>query len=151
VWLIDQLAEERIGEAQRAGAFDDLPGSGQPLSLEDDSAVSAELRTAYRLLKNAGYLPPELELRREIADTRQLLALAEQSEERASHSRRLRYLMTRLGIGRAAPANLQTEQAYFDRLCEKLERRARQESEPDLRSEGGSAGSTVPRRREVAR
>ena len=121
MWLIDQLAEQRIGEAQREGAFDDLPGSGEPLKLDDDSAVPVEQRTAYRLLKNAGYLPPELELRREIADTRQLLALAEQAEERAGLSRRLRYLMTRLGLGRTGPAHLQTEQAYFERVCEKLE------------------------------
>jgi hypothetical protein len=123
VWLIDQLAEERIAEARREGAFDDLPGAGRPLQLDDDSAVPAELRTAYRLLKNAGYMPPELELRREIADTWQLLALAEHAEERDSHSRRLRYLMIRLGVGRTGPANLQTEQAYFERLCEKLESR----------------------------
>jgi len=93
MWLIDQLAEQRIREAAGQGAFDDLTGAGQPLSLDDDVAVPAELRAAYRLLKNAGYLPPELQLRRDIVEAEQLLALAEQAEERASHSRRLRYLM----------------------------------------------------------
>ncbi len=120
MWLIDQLAEQRIRAAAGQGAFDNLPGAGQPLSLDDDAAVPAELRTAYRLLKNAGYLPPELQLRRDIAEAEQLLALAEQAEERASHSRRLRYLMMRLNLTRLAPVNLQTEHAYFDRLCEKL-------------------------------
>jgi hypothetical protein len=124
MWLIDQLAEQRIREAEREGAFDNLPGTGQPLQLDDDSAVPAELRTAYRLLKNAGYLPPELQLRREIADVGELLVAAERAEERAHHARRLRYLMSRLGLGRSAPVNLQTEQAYFDRLCEKLARGA---------------------------
>ena len=120
MWLIDQLAEQRIREATVQGAFDALPGAGQPLSLDDDAAVPAELRTAYRLLKNAGYLPPELQLRRNIAEAEQLLALAEQAEERADHSRRLRHLMMRLNLTRLAPVNLQTEHAYFDRLCEKL-------------------------------
>ena len=120
MWLIDQLAEQRIHEAAGQGAFDDLPGAGQPLSLDDDAAVPAELRTAYRLLKNAGYLPPELQLRRDIAAAEQLLALAEQAEERADHARRLRYLMVRLNLTRLAPVNLQTEHAYFERLCEKL-------------------------------
>ena len=120
MWLIDQLAEQRIHEAAGQGAFDDLPGAGQPLSLDDDAAVPAELRTAYRLLKNAGYLPPELQLRRDIAEAEQLLALAEQAEERAGHSRRLRYLMMRLNLTRLAPVNLQTEHAYFERLCETL-------------------------------
>ena len=120
MWLIDQLAEQRIRAAAGQGAFDDLPGAGQPLSLDDNAAVPAELRTAYRLLKNAGYLPPELQLRRDIAEAEQLLALAEQAEERASHSRRLRYLMLRLNLTRLAAVNLQTEHAYFERLCEKL-------------------------------
>lgn len=122
MWLIDEMAERHIREAQRRGAFDNLPGAGQPLRLDDDAAVPAELRTAYRLLKNAGYLPPELQLRRDIAHAEQLLMLAEHSEERASHSRRLRYLMTQLGLNRLAPVNLQTEHAYFERLCDKLER-----------------------------
>jgi hypothetical protein len=122
MWLIDQLAEQRIREAAAQGAFDDLPGAGQPLSLDDDAAVPEELRSAYRLLKNAGYLPPEVQLRREIGEAGQLLSLAEQAEERANQSRRLRYLMTRLDLTRLAPVNLQTEHAYFERLCEKLER-----------------------------
>jgi len=122
MWLIDRLAEQQIREAQARGAFDNLPGAGQPLRLDDDAAVPQELRTAYRLLKNAGYLPPELQLRREIAEAEQLLALADQVEERASQSRRLRYLLTRLDLTRVAPVNLQTEHAYFERLCEKLDR-----------------------------
>jgi len=122
MWLIDQLAEQRISEAQSKGAFDDLPGAGQPLRLDDDTAVPPELRTAYRLLKNSGYLPPEIHLRREVAEAEQLLALAEHAGERANQSRRLRYLMTRLDLARLAPANLQTEHAYFERLCEKLEK-----------------------------
>ncbi|WP_159143269.1 DnaJ family domain-containing protein, partial [Klebsiella pneumoniae] len=42
-----------------------LPGRGEPLILDDDSHVPAELRAGYRLLKNAGCLPPELEQRRD--------------------------------------------------------------------------------------
>jgi hypothetical protein len=122
MWLIDQLAEQRIREAEAQGAFDNLPDAGQPLRLDDDAAVPAELRSAYRLLKNAGYLPPELQLRCDIAEAEQLLVLAEQAEERANQSRRLRYLMTRLDLTRLAPVNLQTEHAYFERLCEKLEK-----------------------------
>jgi len=56
------LAERLIIEAQQHGAFDDLPGKGKPLSMEDLSGVPEELRMGYKLLKNAGYLPPELEL-----------------------------------------------------------------------------------------
>lgn len=64
MWLLDQWAERHIIEAQRKGEFDNLPGRGEPLILDDDSHVPAELRAGYRLLKNAGCLPPELEQRR---------------------------------------------------------------------------------------
>ncbi|HEY7527996.1 MAG TPA: DnaJ family domain-containing protein, partial [Candidatus Deferrimicrobiaceae bacterium] len=60
------LAESKIREAMERGEFDRLPGAGKPLSLDDDSMVPHELRVAYRILKNAGCLPPELELRKEI-------------------------------------------------------------------------------------
>ena len=65
MWLLDQWAERHITDAQRRGEFDNLPGLGEPLVLDDDSAVPEELRSGYRLLKNAGCLPPELEQRKE--------------------------------------------------------------------------------------
>ena len=61
MWLLDQWAERHIAEAQAKGEFDNLAGSGEPLILDDDSHVPPELRAGYRLLKNAGCLPPELE------------------------------------------------------------------------------------------
>src|SRR5688572_2360260 len=65
---MDAIAERRILEAQARGDFDDLPGTGAPLQLDDDSLVAEDLRAAYRVLKNAGYLPPELEIHREIRE-----------------------------------------------------------------------------------
>ena len=59
------VVEERIREAIRAGAFDDLPGAGKPLVLDDDRMVPEDVRMAYRILKNAGFVPPELETRKE--------------------------------------------------------------------------------------
>ena len=47
-------------------AFDDLPGSGRPLELDDDRLVPEELRVAWRILKNAGFVPPEIEALRDI-------------------------------------------------------------------------------------
>lgn len=65
MWLLDQWAERHILDAQQKGEFDNLPGRGEPLMLEDDSHIPPELRAGYRLLKNAGCLPPELEYRKE--------------------------------------------------------------------------------------
>ncbi|NIR60855.1 MAG: DUF1992 domain-containing protein, partial [Gammaproteobacteria bacterium] len=39
MWLLDQITEQRIAEAIERGELDGLPGSGQPLELDDDSMV----------------------------------------------------------------------------------------------------------------
>jgi hypothetical protein len=58
---LELLAEKKIEEAVSRGDFDDLPGAGRPLDLTDDPLVPEELRLAYRILKNAGFVPPEVE------------------------------------------------------------------------------------------
>ncbi|UCE33001.1 MAG: DUF1992 domain-containing protein [Burkholderiales bacterium] len=57
---LDALVEARIAEASQRGDFDDLPGCGRPLALDDDALVPEELRVAHRILRNSGYLPPQL-------------------------------------------------------------------------------------------
>ncbi|WP_165313775.1 DnaJ family domain-containing protein [Vibrio ziniensis] len=59
--LIDQIAEQRIMKAIEEGQLKYLAGHGKPLELEDDRMVPEHLRVGYRILKNAGYIPPELE------------------------------------------------------------------------------------------
>jgi DnaJ-like protein len=59
--LFDFLAESKIAEAISRGELDDLPGSGRPLELDGDPLVPQDLRVAYRILKNAGYVPPEVQ------------------------------------------------------------------------------------------
>ncbi|MFM2484117.1 DnaJ family domain-containing protein [Celerinatantimonas yamalensis] len=63
--LIDQLAERHIQQAIEQGQLNQLAGTGRPLKLDDDSHVPAELRAGYRVLKNAGFIPPELAERKE--------------------------------------------------------------------------------------
>ena len=67
------LAERKIEEALARGELDDLPGAGRPLELDDDRLVPEDVRLAYRILKNAGYVPPELEELREIAQLERLV------------------------------------------------------------------------------
>lgn len=62
----ESLIEQRIREAEAAGQFCNLPGAGKPLRLDDDDHVPEELRAGYRLLKNAGYAPPWIELQQRI-------------------------------------------------------------------------------------
>ena len=94
--LTQRLAEEKILAAIERGEFDDLPGHGRPLTLEDNSSVPEELRAGYRLLKNAGYLPPELELRKEIQHVEELLHRIDTHADEKQLIRRLNLLQNRL-------------------------------------------------------
>jgi hypothetical protein len=116
--MVDQIVERRIAEAAGRGEFDGLPGAGRPLELEDDALVAPEIRVAYRILKNAGYIPEEVRLLRELRTAEQLLARAVDSQERSSASARLHLLLERLGSSRAGP--LQSQSEYFERLAERL-------------------------------
>ena len=119
--LIDQLAEACIHEAINRGELCGLPGEGQPLRLEDDSAIPEELRAAYRLLKNAGFLPSELQLRREVREAEQLLQQLPESDRSPARAR-LEWLQMRLAASRRQPMNLLLEDQYRQRLLEKLAR-----------------------------
>jgi hypothetical protein len=77
------LAESKIQAALARGDFDNLPGRGRPLAVEDLSRVPASLRMGFRLLRNAGCLPPELEARKEVARLGALLAASGDPAERA--------------------------------------------------------------------
>lgn len=82
MWLLDQWAERHILDAQRNGEFDSLAGSGKRLELDDDQHVPAELRAGYRLLKNAGCLPPELEQRKQALQLADLLQTVREDDPR---------------------------------------------------------------------
>ena len=59
-----KLVERKIKEAAEKGEFDDLPGKGKPLQKDDYESIPEDLRIAYKILKNANCLPPELADRR---------------------------------------------------------------------------------------
>jgi len=94
--LIDRVAETLITEAVQRGEFDGLPGSGRPLPPYDDTDVPDELRTAYRMLKNAGCVPPELEWRRERLRIEDLLEVVADPTERVALSGRIAVIVTRI-------------------------------------------------------
>lgn len=97
MWLVDELAEQHIRAALEKGELSNLPGAGKPLQLDDDSHVPPELRTGYRLLKNAGFLPPELELRREAVEVNDLIRQLDPDDRHyQDHCHRLQILELRL-------------------------------------------------------
>lgn len=116
--MLDAIAEQRIREAVAHGDFDDLPGAGQPLNFEDDLLVPEELRMAYRILKNAGFVPPEVQTLREIGALERLIQSLGEGEQRSLAVRKLRLLTMQMGAARRE--NLQIEAAYYDKLLENL-------------------------------
>jgi hypothetical protein len=78
-----RIAEARIQEGIAGGEFDNLPGSGRPLQLERDAGVPPHLRLAYKVLRNANVLPPEMEVRREIYRLDRLIAGTDDEAELA--------------------------------------------------------------------
>lgn len=119
MWLLDQWAERHIIDAQRKGEFEDLRGAGQPLVLDDDSHVPDELRAGYRLLKNAGCLPPELEQRKEAIQLLDLLkGLRQDDPQYQEVSRHLSLLELKLRQSGLSTEFLRGE--YADKLLHKI-------------------------------
>lgn len=117
----DALVEQRIREAQERGELDDLPGAGAPLDLEDDALIPEELRVAYRVLKNAGYVPPEVEALKDIKALEHALEETDAPAERQRLLARLHALTLRSPLGRRL-GNLRAADDYFEKIAEKLAR-----------------------------
>jgi hypothetical protein len=120
--IVDKLAEASIQAAIERGELSNLPGEGKPLRLDDDSMIPEELRAGYRLLKNSGFLPPELQLRKEICEVEQLLRQVDDpgSREYYQARARLEMLRTRLDATRRGQTNLQLEDCYYHKLLERF-------------------------------
>lgn len=117
--MFEIIAEERIREAIEKGEFANLPGAGKPLRLEDDSMVPEDLRIAYKILKNAGCIPPELELRKEILTLRDLLRTAEDENAKRGAVRELNAKLLKLNVLRKRTVNLDDFPEYRDRILRK--------------------------------
>lgn len=117
--FLERLAERKIEQAVARGEFADLPGNGQPIPEEVGmDLIAPELRMTYRLLKNAGYLPEEVLLLREIDYVSTLIRLAADAEAAAPIRGRLRLLLERLSFARGEQIVLQ--ESYWRRVAEQL-------------------------------
>ena len=94
----DRIAENRIREAIEQGEFDNLPGAGKPVSLEDYFSTPEDVRMAHSILKNANCRPMEVELFNEIARLEQAHAAAADDAARAALQRELSHRRAELAI-----------------------------------------------------
>ena len=115
------IAEERITAAMERGEFTNLRGYGSPLTLDDDAHVPPELRMAYKILKNSGHAPSEVEERKEILNTRRLLAECPDESTRLAQSQRLNYLLLKASAQRNRPVCTAMGQAYEQKAMDRLQ------------------------------
>lgn len=116
----EKIVEERITRAQYKGEFNNLPGSGHPLDLTQDQHVPEDLRLAHKILKNADCLPPEIELKKEIQCTEELLAGMPDTAQRYGVLKKLNYLIMKLNACRNQDARFDLPQKYLSAVTDRI-------------------------------
>lgn len=131
--FLELIAERKIAEAEREGALKDLPGEGAPLALDDDPLIPEDLRMAYRILKNAGLVPEEISMLREVAQLEALVRDTEpQDAANSQAARRLELLRMKLDHASPGRSSLLLGERYRQRI---IERMAGIDSEPNPNNE----------------
>ena len=93
-----RLAERLIREAMAQGEFDNLPGAGKPLDLEEYFSTPEDLRMAFSILKNAKCAPAEVELLNEISRLQQAIEDAPDAAAKQEFQRTLARRQTELAV-----------------------------------------------------
>lgn len=108
----EKIVEERIRQSQKNGEFDNLPGAGKRLELEDMSRIPEDLRLAYKILKNADCVPPELEIKKEIRSTETLLEGLTDEKLKYKALKKLNYLILKLNTMKKGAVEFEIPQRY---------------------------------------
>jgi hypothetical protein len=117
----EKIVEERIQQSMKKGDFDGLPGSGKPLDMEDFSSVPEDLRMAYKILKNADCVPPEIEIKKEILQTESLLESMIDEKERYKTIKKLNFLIMKLNASRSGSIQFEIPQKYESKLVDRMD------------------------------
>jgi hypothetical protein len=112
----EKIVEKKIKEAEERGEFENLLGRGRPLKLDDDSRIPADLRLAYKILKNADCLPPEIELQKEIRKMEDMLETIPDEKERYLQIKRINFKIMKLNMMRHRSPLLEENQIYYNKL-----------------------------------
>lgn len=119
--IMQTIAERKIQQAITEGTLPDLSHwKNKPLPADDMAGVPADLRMGYRLLKNAGYVPEEVTLHKEIARIEDLLPHCVDEREKIKQLRRISYLKIRLESRMGRSLQLGEEGEYFSRVVDRL-------------------------------
>lgn len=86
---LEKILEEQIQRAISEGAFDNLKNAGKPLNYEDYFAAPEDIRAGYTLLKNNDFVPPEVELMKEIGELKEKIKTCSVEEEKKALTKKL--------------------------------------------------------------
>jgi DnaJ homologue, subfamily C, member 28, conserved domain len=71
---VDEIIRQWVQKVEATGELRKIPGFGEPFQFDDGFLETpTELRMAYKILKNAGYVPAEIELLQKLAAMREEL------------------------------------------------------------------------------
>lgn len=118
----ERLVEKKIKDAQKKGVFKNLEGHGRPLP-EDDINIHPELKLSYKILKNAGCLPPEIELKKEISQTETLLEGLINEKEILETQKKLNFLIKKYNMMNNFSMENELHEKYFPKISQRLKKR----------------------------
>ena len=119
--IIQTIAERKIQQAIAEGSLADLSHwKNKPLPPDDMAGVPDDLRMAYRLLKNAGYVPEEVTLKKEISRIEDLLVTCRDELEKITQLKRLGCLKTKLECRMGRSIQLGEDGPYYSRVVERI-------------------------------
>jgi hypothetical protein len=117
---INLIAERRIEEAIKDGKLNHPAWRNRPLPVEESPQIPNDLKMAYKILKNSGFLPPEIETRKEIKKLEELIASTEDEHTRVKQIKKLNFLVMKLNNYRSSPATLTSNNDYHRLITEKI-------------------------------
>ena len=115
-----RIAEQKILQAMQEGDLNSEKWKNKPLPLDDDRFVPDDLKMAYKILKNSGYLPPEIEAKKEINKLEDLIACTEDEHVRLKQMKKLNVLMMKLEARRSSHANIAAQDDYYRKVVERI-------------------------------
>lgn len=118
--ILQVIAERKINEAIKEGRLKTDGWQGRPLPDEADPFMPEDLRMAYKILKNAGFVPPEVEARREIERLEEIIAGSTDEQTRLKQMKKLEVLLRKLALMRPEAANIALQEDYYRKVVERV-------------------------------
>ena len=114
------IAERKISQAIADGSLCFEQWKNKPLPQDNDHLIPEDLKIAYKMLKNSGYLPPEIELKKEVKRIEELIASTEDEHVRLKQMRKLNLLLIKLDLNRQRPASIDEQEEYYAKIVERI-------------------------------